>query len=308
MGDGGPSRWADLPMSLAPMSAARASLTGLAYMVLANGSITINNALIKLAVVELPPMQAMFLRAIAAVLLGLPVLAATSSVASLRHIIAPRVLLRSIVECGAAMAFVLAVATAPLADLTAILQLTPMLVLLGAVLFFGDKVPRIAVALVGLAMLGALLVAQPGGHGLEPYVLFGMLSATLSAGRDLLGRRVGLHVPGLAVAIGVSAVSILVIGAATLLFEHWVTPNLGQLALIAAAGAFLTLAQLLLFLAFRVAPTRAVLPFFYTGTLWALVIGALVFGTLPNGLALVGMALIMLSGVLVVVLERRGSR
>lgn len=290
------------------MSLARSSLTGIAYMVLANGSITINNALIKLAVVELPPMQAMFLRAIAAVLLGLPVLAATNSLASLRHIAAPRVLARSIVECGAAIAFVLAVATAPLADLTAILQLTPMLVLLGAVLFFGDKVPRIAVALVGLAMLGAVLVAQPGGHGLEPYVLFGLLSATLSAGRDLLGRRVALEIPGLAVAIGVSAVSILVIGAATFTFEPWATPSLGQLALIAAAGAFLTLAQLLLFLAFRVAPTSAVLPFFYTGTLWALVIGALVFGTLPNGLALVGMALIVLSGVLVVVLERRRPR
>ncbi len=290
------------------MALVRSSLTGILYMVLANGSITVNNALIKLAVVELPPMQAMFLRAIAAVLLGLPVLAATSSLESLRHVVAPRVLARSIVECGAAIAFVLAVATAPLADLTAILQLTPMLVLLGAVLFFGDKVPRMAVALVGLAMLGAVLVAQPGGHGLEPYVLFGLLSATLSAGRDLLGRRVALEIPGLAVAIGVSAVSIVVIGAATFTFEQWVTPSLGQLALIAAAGAFLTLAQLLLFLAFRVAATSAVLPFFYTGTLWALLIGALVFGTLPNGLALVGMALIVLSGVLVVIIERRRPR
>ena len=80
------------------MHLARASLTGIVYMVLANGSITINNALIKLAVVELPPMQAMFLRAIAAVLLGLPVLAATHSLASLRHIVAPRVLVRSLVR------------------------------------------------------------------------------------------------------------------------------------------------------------------------------------------------------------------
>jgi drug/metabolite transporter (DMT)-like permease len=290
------------------MHLARSSLTGIVYMVLANGSITINNALIKLAVVELPPMQAMFLRAIAAVLLGLPVLAATHSLASLRHIVAPRVLVRSLVECGAAIAFVLAVATAPLADLTAILQLTPVLVLLGAVLFFGDKVTRLGVALVGLAMLGAVLVAQPGGQGLQPYVLFGLLSAVLSAGRDLLGRRVALQVPGLAVAIGVSAVSIFVIGAASVSFEQWVTPSLTQLALIAAAGAFLTLAQLLLFLTFRVAPTSTVLPFFYTGTLWALLIGALVFGTLPNGLALAGMALIVLSGVGVVVLERRRPR
>ena len=112
--------------------------------------------------------------------------------------------------------------------------------------------------------------------------------------------------PGLAVAIGVSAVSAVGIGALTLSFERWVAPSLPQLLLIAGAGALLTLAQLFLFLSFRVARTSTVLPFFYTGTLWALAVGAVVFGTLPNGLALAGIALIVVSGVLVVILERRG--
>jgi drug/metabolite transporter (DMT)-like permease len=57
------------------------NLTGITYMVLANLALTVNNALVKLAVVHLPPLETMFLRAVVAVLLGLPVLALTASLA-----------------------------------------------------------------------------------------------------------------------------------------------------------------------------------------------------------------------------------
>jgi drug/metabolite transporter (DMT)-like permease len=289
------------------MPAQGSNLRGIVYMVLASGCFTINNGLLKLAVVDLPPLEALFLRAVAALILGVPVLLATTSRASLRHMLEGRVLARNVVECAAAIAFVFAVANAPLADITALLQLTPMLVLLGAVLFFGDRVGGAAIALIVVALVGALLVAQPGSQGFQPYVLFGLASAALSAGRDLIGRRVDAGVPALAVAVGLSLVSAVGIGALMLAFERWVTPSLPQLLLIAGASAFLTLAQLLLFLSFRVAETKAVVPFFYTGTLWALLIGAVVFGTLPNAVAAVGICLIAASGVLVLLLDRRAG-
>lgn len=286
------------------MPAERSNLRGIIYMVLASGCFTVNNGLLKLAVVELPPLEALFLRALAAIVLGVPVLIATTSVASLRFVLEPWVLARNVVECAAAIAFVFAVANAPLADITALLQLTPMLVMLGAVVLFGDRIGGAAIALIVVALFGALLVAQPGGHGFQPYVLFGLASAALSAGRDLIGRRVDAGVPALAVAVGLSVVSLVGIGAPMLAFERWVTPSLPGLLLISGASAFLTLAQLLLFLSFRVAETRAVVPFFYTGTLWALLIGALVFGTLPNAVASIGIGLIAASGVLVLLLDR----
>lgn len=287
------------------MSAAGSNLRGIIYMVLASGCFTINNGLLKAAVVHLPPLEALFLRAVAAVLLGVPVLLMTAPPGSLRHMLDGRVLARNVVECAAAIAFVFAVANAPLADLTALLQLTPILVLLGAVVFFRDRVGGATAALIVLALLGALLVAQPGAAGFQPYVLFGLLSAALSAGRDLIGRKVEAHVPALAVAVGLSLVSAIGIGALMLVFERWVTPSWPVLLLIAAASAFLTLAQLLLFQSFRGAETRAVVPFFYTGTLWALLVGLFMFGTLPNGLASIGIGLIAASGVLVLLLDGR---
>ena len=287
------------------MPAHASNLRGITFMVLASGCFTINNALLKLAVVNLPPLESLFLRALAGIILGVPVLLLTTPRGSLRHVLDPRVLARNVVECAAAIAFVFAVANAPLADITALLQLTPMLVLLGAVVLFGDRVGGLTASLIVLALIGALLVAQPGASGLQPYVLFGLASAALSAARDLIGRRVAAGVPALAVAVGLSVVCVVVIGCLMLVFERWVTPSLPQLLLISGASAFMTLAQLLLFLSFRVAETRAVVPFFYTGTLWALLIGAVVFGTLPNTVAAVGISLIALSGVLVLLLDQR---
>ncbi len=286
--------------------ASGSNLRGIVYMVLASGCFTINNGLLKAAVIYLPPLEALFLRAVAAILLGVPVLLATAPAGSLRQMLDGRVLARNVVECAAAIAFVFAVANAPLADITALLQLTPMLVLLGAVVFFGDKVGGAAAALIVVALIGALLVAQPGGSGFQPYVLFALLSAALSAGRDLIGRKVAADVPALAVAMVLSLVSAVGIGALMLVFERWVVPSQPVLLLIAAASAFLTLAQLLLFQSFRVAETRAVVPFFYTGTLWALLVGLVMFGTLPNGLASIGICLFAASGVLVLLLDRRG--
>jgi drug/metabolite transporter (DMT)-like permease len=290
------------------MSVGGSNLRGIIYMVLASGCFTINNGLLKTAVIYLPPLEALFLRAVVAVILGVPVLLMTAPAGTLRHMLDGRVLARNVVECAAAIAFVFAVANAPLADLTALLQLTPILVLLGAVVFFGDKVGGATAGLIVVALLGALLVAQPGANGFQPYVLFGLLSASLSAGRDLIGRRVDAHIPALAVAVGLSLVSAIGIGALMLVFERWVTPSWPVLLLIAGASAFLTLAQLLLFQSFRVAETRAVVPFFYTGTLWALLVGFVMFGTLPNGLASIGICLIAASGVLVLLLDGRRKR
>jgi drug/metabolite transporter (DMT)-like permease len=280
------------------------NLTGILFMLLAMGSITINNGMLKLVLAELPLFETMFLRAVIVVALGLPLLAVMSGVGSARHILAPRVMARNLVESAASVCFVFAVASAPLADLTAILQLTPMLTLLGAVVFFGDRIGRVQLLLVLLALVGALLVAQPGTASFEPALLFGVLSALFSAGRDLFGRRVAREVPAFAVALGVSVFTAIAAGVMTLALERWVGPTLVQTLLIGGAGVLLTLAQLFLFLSFRTAETTAVLPFSYTGPLWALPIGALLFGTLPNALGLAGMALILLSGVLVVLRER----
>jgi drug/metabolite transporter (DMT)-like permease len=49
-------------------------------------------------------------------------------------------------------------------------------------------------------------------------------------------------------------------------------------------------------------------PFFYSFALWGVVAGVVVWGALPSPLALAGIALIVLSGIAIVVLDRRQFR
>jgi drug/metabolite transporter (DMT)-like permease len=284
----------------------RADLRGILFMVLSMGSFIVNDSFLKVVIGNLPPFEALFFRGIASILWGVPLLALTGGIKALPLVADRRVLFRNAFEMIAVIGYVLGLASAPIADLTALSQLSPMFVMIGAFWLFGERIQSFQFWLIVVAFIGAVMVAQPGMSGFTPFALFGLWNAVCIAGRDLSGRKVGLHVPGLVVAIG--AAMIVVVGALIigLIFERWVMPDGGQLLMLVCSGLFLTFGHMFVFLAYRVGSTGAVLPFAYTSTVWALISGAIVFGVLPNALALLGIGLIVLSGVLVV-LVRRGT-
>ena len=106
-----------------------------------------------------------------------------------------------------------------IANSSALGQVTPLLLLVGTSILFGERIGGVRMALIGLGFLGALMVVQPTMQGVSVYALLALANAVLSAGRDLAGRRVAGHVPGMIVAI--SAVLVVLVGAgiAHLLFE-----------------------------------------------------------------------------------------
>lgn len=280
------------------------NLRGILMMTAAMASFTINDSFLKTAMVGIPPYESLFLRSVVMLIVGIPLLWAMGDIKHLPSMVSGPVLLRNLFEAVGAMGFIFALAYAPIADVTAISQLIPMLVLVGAVLFFGEKMSRLQGALVVIAFIGALLVAQPGGSGFSPYLLLGFWNALAIGTRDLVGRRIGALVPGLVVAAGSGLVVLVGTGIGALFLEKLVMPDLTQTVLIICSAVFVMLAHWLVFTAFRTAAVGAVVPFIYSQTIWALIAGILVFHTIPNALAGVGIAVIVISGVLVVVSER----
>ncbi len=219
-----------------------------------------------------------------------------------------RVLLRNLCETAAILCFVVALANMPIADATALGQITPLLVLLGASLLFREHISGLAIALIALGFCGAIMVAQPTGEGISFYAVLALANAVLSAVRDLAGRRVGAEVPGMIVAI--SAVVVVLAGAAVahLSLEQWQTPDPSHLLLLAGAGFFLIFGHFFIFMAYRVGPTSAVAPFYYCFTVWAVISGLVVFQQFPNTLAVIGIALVVASGLAIVLLAERKRR
>ncbi len=282
-----------------------ANLRGIASMVLAAGAFVANDTCMKLAMADLPPLQVLALRGIAATLWCLPILLLCGYGKHLPSVLNPWVLLRCLAELVAIMCFIFALYYMPIADITAIIQIAPLLVLVGVALIWKERIGPLRWLLIGFGIVGALMVAQPGAPTASAFAILGFGTALGSAARDIVSRQVPPGIPGLVVAFSMILTVLMGAGAATLAFETTVTPSPDHIGLMAIAGFFLMFGHLLIFLAFRYAPARVVAPFNYAFTLWAVLSGLVVFGDVPNALAVAGMGLIMLSGLCVILLEGR---
>jgi drug/metabolite transporter (DMT)-like permease len=218
------------------------------------------------------------------------------------------VLLRNLFETLGILSYVVALANMPIADASALGQITPLLVLIGSSILFRERIGGVRMALIGLGFIGALLVAQPTLDGISVYALLALGNAVFSAARDISSRRVGAEVPGVIVAMCAVFTVLLGAGAFHLIFEHWVMPDGQGLLLLLGAGFFLIFGHTFIFLAYRAGPTALVAPFYYAFTVWAVVSGLLVFGQFPNWLAVWGIMLVVGSGLVIVALDQRRRR
>jgi drug/metabolite transporter (DMT)-like permease len=287
------------------MSSATANLRGILFMVLSTGFFSANDAFMKLATLGLPPFEVLFLRGVMASLIALPVVLLTGNGRVLAQVADRWVLIRNSLEFLAVLCFVVALANMQIADVTALGQISPMLLLLGVALIYGDKIGPARAVLIAIGFIGALCVAQPGASGLSPYVALGLLCAVGTAARDIAGRKVDPKIPTMVVAYSALLVVMSGAGIATAVFEHWVMPDAQHLVFLACSGGLLSLGHFFIFLSYRTGATAAVAPFYYMFAIWAVGSGFFVFGTLPNALALAGIGLIVLSGVAVVLIDAR---
>lgn len=285
-----------------------ASIRGPLFMIVSTGSYLVNDTMMKLATAGLPSYEVLFLRGAAATLWGFPLLFLLGYGKQIPLIFDKRVLRRNLLELAAILCYVVALANMQIADSTALGQITPLLMLVGSSILFGERIGGPRMALIGLGFIGALMVAQPTMQGISVYALLALGNAALSAARDLAGRHVPAEVPGMIVAISAVLVVLVGAGAAHLISERWVMPEGRHLLLMAGAGFFLIFGHFFIFMAYRVGPTSAVAPFYYCFTVWAVISGLLVFGQFPNMLAVCGILLVVASGLIIVSLDQRKRR
>lgn len=284
------------------------AIRGPLFMILSTGSYVVNDTMMKLATVGLPPYQVLFLRGTAATLWGIPLLLSLGYAKQIPLILDRRVLQRNLLELAAILCYVVALANMQIADSTALGQITPLLMLIGSSVLFRERIGGVRTALIGLGFIGAVMVAQPTMHGISIYALLALGNAAFAAARDLAGRRVAADVPAMIVAISAVVVVLVGSGAAHLMSERWVMPETHHLLLMTGAGLFLIFGHFFIFMAYRVGPTGVVAPFYYCFTVWAVISGLVVFQQLPNALAIGGILLVVASGLTIVSLDERRRR
>ena len=208
------------------------------------------------------------------------------------------ILIRSGFEVTGRMFYALAFTLTPLTSATAILQATPLLVVAGAGLFFGEKISLWRWLAILAGFVGVLLILRPGFAGYSALSLLAVVGMIGFAGRDLATRAAP---PALSnMQLGVAGFTMLtLVGIGLSVFNggaHW--PTLPVAGLLVGATLSGVVAYYALTIAMRTGQVGAVTPFRYTRLVFALILGATVFGERPDALMLLGSAIVVGSGVL----------
>ena len=215
------------------------------------------------------------------------------------------ILIRAVFEVMGRLFYTLAIAHTALSSASAILQATPLVVVAGAALIFGEKVGwrRWSAILVGFA--GVLIILRPGLEGFTVASLLAVAGTVGFAGRDLATRaappvlsNLQLGVYGFAMMVPTGAVLLMFFGDA-------VVPDLAASGLLLAATVFGVGAYYALTAAMRMGDVGVITPFRYTRLVFALILGVVLFGERPDGYTLMGSAIIVASGIYTLIRGRK---
>lgn len=241
------------------------------------------------------------------------------------EVLSKPIVVRAFCEVVGRLCFALAITLTPLSSASAILQATPLVVVLGASLIFKERVglSRWSAILVGFC--GVLMIIRPGLDDFDPASLFAVLSTLGFAGRDLATRGASeqlsnthLGVYGFFVLIPTGLILQLVQGPVFggAIIERTIVEGsiIKVLMMLSEQEACLYVLGSVIFgvvaynsltIAMRTGEVSVVTPFRYTRLLFALLLGIVVFNETPDIWTLAGGAIVVLSGVYALIGSRQ---
>jgi drug/metabolite transporter (DMT)-like permease len=206
-------------------------------------------------------------------------------------------ILRALCLLGASLCVVTAVRYLPLAELTSIVFLTPVIICVISIPILGEKVGTSDWVAVIIGFIGVLVIVRPGGQMLTFAALLPLCAAVLNSLYQVLTRHFSAseHPSTTNFITGLVGTVLL----AFMMPEGWTPPGFTDGLLIVGMGVSALAGHLLLTRAYQVASPAVLAPYSYGQILWATVLGYLVFDMLPDSTSSIGMAIIAFSGLYV---------
>ena len=191
-----------------------------------------------------------------------------------------------------------AMSSMPLAEVSAIVFTSPLLVTLLSRPVLGERVRPANWIAAGIGFAGMLIILRPGSAVFSWAILLPVASAFLFAfyqmfTRKLTGVDASLTTLFYPAAVGTAVFSLAIP-------VYWTTPQSpADIVLFACMGVFGGCGHFILIRAFEYATAAALAPLQYLHLVGVTVLGYLVFGDFPDQWAMLGMAIIVASGVFI---------
>jgi len=205
--------------------------------------------------------------------------------------------IRSTLEVIMTYAFLAALFNMNVANANAILQLIPLIVLLGSFIFLRQSPKTYEWIAVLVGCFGAVIIIRPGASDFNFFTIHALVAVFCLSARDLLTVRLNKNIPSNVVAF-YSALMLTVVS--FLLSED--TDLFGKVdnsLFIVYTAIFVSIGYIASVSAMRYGEVTFVSPFRYTALLWASVMGFIFFGEIPKFSTLFGGSLIILAGIFI---------
>jgi drug/metabolite transporter (DMT)-like permease len=270
-----------------------ANIQGMLLAAAAGLTFSVLNVNLRVLASDLPPFQVQFLRYLTGLLVLAPWIWSAGLAAYRSHGVSGQ-LWRGAVHAAGLFCWFAALPHIPFANLTAIGFTSPIFVMLGAVVFLGERMfwQRWVAAALGFA--GVLVVVAPdlsaagGGYSLLMLASSPMFAASFLITKALTRR----DAPEVIVAWQSLTVSLFTLPAA---LWAWEWPSAAQWGLVAVCGALGTFGHFMLTTAFKLADISTAQPVKFLDLIWAAALGYLFFAEVPEKATLIGAAVIFVA-------------
>lgn len=193
--------------------------------------------------------------------------------------------------------------TIPLAEVYALVFLSPMFVTLLSIVFLREKVGAWRWAAIFAGFVGVMLVVRPGFRELMPGHFAALFVGLLAANTVIMSR--ALADEGRATIIGfLIAYAVVFNLVAALVTGSLGLPTAGQFGWLVLIGAFIAAGHYSMVMAARYIGASEMAPIHYSQIAWAVILGALFFSEYPDGWSVVGLVVIAGAGLLTFMRER----
>ncbi len=182
-----------------------------------------------------------------------------------------------------------------LADATAISFLTPVVTLVLAIVFLGEKVGIVRWSAVGVMVLGSLVLLRPGTSAFQPAAFLALGAAVTSAVESTLIKRLTALEPRLQILVINNLLGLVIAVTAALLV--WRSPTMAQWGLLAGVGLSMSVAQVFFLTSMRDGDASFVVPFMYSTLIFAGLLDFWIFGDAPDAIGFLGAAIIVCGAV-----------
>jgi len=196
----------------------------------------------------------------------------------------------------------------PLAETTALLFVTPLIVALLAGPCLGERLRPLHWGASLCGFCGALLIARPDGVFDLPGLVLVLAAAACYSVYQIQTRQLSPTENTLTMLFYTALVGTLSMTLGAPLYWGGPLPDPMQALMIASLGIYGGTGHYLLIRAFRDAPATVLSPFLYVQLIWAVLLGWLFYDHWPDAASLAGMGIIAASSIALVLAQRQAAR